>query len=131
RVVGSQAYHRLPALLARAERNGTVVDTEFPPEDKFAKLVPPSPHAIRSRGVSAFVTVQEGCDKFCTFCVVPYTRGAEASRPVLKIVAEGERLSDAGVRGVTRCGGNVSAYHGPGSAGRPWPLGRLLGSVGR
>ena len=87
-VVGSQNYHRLPALLARAARTGKVVDTQFPVEDKFDALAPPSPAATRGRGVTAFVTVQEGCDKFCTFCVVPYTRGAEISRPVSKIVAE-------------------------------------------
>ena len=76
-VVGPQNYHRLPGLLARAEREGAVVDTEFPVEDKFDRLKAPSHEAIRARGISAFVTVQEGCDKFCTFCVVPYTRGAE------------------------------------------------------
>src|SRR6185503_20062863 len=96
-VVGSQNYHRLPALLAHAERHGKVVDTQFPVEDKFEALAPPSLSATRARGVTAFVTVQEGCDKFCTFCVVPYTRGAEVSRPVEKIVAEIERLADAGV----------------------------------
>jgi len=97
-VVGPQNYHRLPGLLARAEREGAVVDTEFPVEDKFDLLKAPSREAIRARGISAFVTVQEGCDKFCTFCVVPYTRGAETSRPVTKIVAEVERLAGAGVR---------------------------------
>ena len=87
---------------------------------------PPSREAIRARGVSAFVTVQEGCDKFCTFCVVPYTRGAEMSRPVAKIVAEVARLADAGVREVTLIGQNVNAYHGEGPDGRAWTLGRLL-----
>ena len=87
-VVGPLNYHRLPGLLARAEREGAVVDTEFPVEDKFDLLKAPSREAIRTRGISAFVTVQEGCDKFCTFCVVPYTRGAETSRPVTKILAE-------------------------------------------
>src|SRR5262249_9749221 len=86
--VGPEGYHRLPGLLARAERQGAVVDTELPVEDKFAILRAPSREAIRARGVSAFVTVQEGCDKFCTFCVVPYTRGAEVSRPAMKIIAE-------------------------------------------
>jgi tRNA-2-methylthio-N6-dimethylallyladenosine synthase len=128
-VVGSQNYHRLPDLLARAERSGGVVDTEFPIEDKFDILVPPSRTATRSRGVCAFVTVQEGCDKFCTFCVVPYTRGTEVSRPVMKIVAEIERLADAGVREITLIGQNVNAYHGTGPDGRPWPLGRLLARV--
>ena len=125
-VVGPQNYHRLPGLLARAEREGAVVDTEFPVEDKFDHLKAPSREAIRARGISAFVTVQEGCDKFCTFCVVPYTRGAEMSRPVAKIVAEVERLADAGVREVTLIGQNVNAYHGEGPDGRPWTLGRLL-----
>src|ERR1043165_5048494 len=91
-VVGSQNYHRLPALLARAAHSGRIVDTQFPVEDKFDALAPPNIAATRGRGVTAFVTVQEGCDKFCTFCVVPYTRGAEVSRPVEKIVAEIERL---------------------------------------
>jgi tRNA-2-methylthio-N6-dimethylallyladenosine synthase len=128
-VVGPQSYHRLPELLARAEREGAVVDTEFPVEDKFDVLKAPSREAIRARGVSAFVTVQEGCDKFCTFCVVPYTRGAEVSRPVMKIVAEVERLADAGVREVTLIGQNVNAYHGEGLNGVPWTLGRLLERV--
>jgi len=125
-VVGSQNYHRLPALLAHAERHGKVVDTQFPVEDKFEALAPPSLSATRARGVTAFVTVQEGCDKFCTFCVVPYTRGAEVSRPVEKIVAEIERLADAGVREITLIGQNVNAYHGEGADGRNWPLARLL-----
>jgi tRNA-2-methylthio-N6-dimethylallyladenosine synthase len=90
-VVGPQSYHRLPALIARAEE-GKVVDTEFPVEDKFDVLAAPSREATRARGVASFVTVQEGCDKFCTFCVVPYTRGAEVSRPVIKIVEEVERM---------------------------------------
>jgi tRNA-2-methylthio-N6-dimethylallyladenosine synthase len=128
-VVGPQSYHRLPELLDRAEREGAVIDTEFPLEDKFDILRPPAREAIRARGVSAFVTVQEGCDKFCTFCVVPYTRGAEVSRPVMKIVVEVERLADAGVREVTLIGQNVNAYHGEGPDGRPWTLGRLLERV--
>src|SRR5438445_4792018 len=128
-VVGPQNYHRLPGLLARAEREGAVVDTEFPVEDKFDILRAPSRAATRARGVSAFVTVQEGCDKFCTFCVVPYTRGAEVSRPVIKIVAEVERLADAGVREVTLIGQNVNAYHGEGPDGAAWTLGRLLERV--
>jgi tRNA-2-methylthio-N6-dimethylallyladenosine synthase len=128
-VVGSQNYHRLPGLLALIERGGRVVDTEFPIEDKFDMLAPPSRTATRARGVSAFVTVQEGCDKFCTFCIVPYTRGTEVSRPVMKIVAEIERLSEAGVREITLIGQNVNAYHGIGPDGRPWPLGRLLARV--
>jgi tRNA-2-methylthio-N6-dimethylallyladenosine synthase len=125
-VIGPQNYHRLPALLAQAERGAKVVDTEFPIEDKFDHLAPPATAAIRLRGVSAFVTVQEGCDKFCTFCVVPYTRGAEVSRPVAAIVAEVERLAEAGVREITLIGQNVNAYHGEAAAGRPATLGQLL-----
>ncbi len=125
-VVGPQSYHRLPALLARVAQGETPVDTEFPVEDKFDILKAPTREATRARGVTAFVTVQEGCDKFCTFCVVPYTRGAEVSRPVAKIVAEVERLAGAGVREVTLIGQNVNAYHGEGPDGRAWTLGRLL-----
>jgi tRNA-2-methylthio-N6-dimethylallyladenosine synthase len=124
-VLGPQNYHRLPDLVARAERGQKVVDTEFPREDKFDHLAPASRAATRARGVAAFVTVQEGCDKFCTFCVVPYTRGAEVSRPVSKIVDEVARLADAGVREVTLIGQNVNAYHGEGPGG-VWPLARLL-----
>jgi tRNA-2-methylthio-N6-dimethylallyladenosine synthase len=124
-VVGPQSYHRLPDLLARAE-HGKVVDTEFPVEDKFDHLAAPTRAAMRARGVAAFVTVQEGCDKFCAFCVVPYTRGAEVSRPVTKIVAEVARLADAGVREIALIGQNVNAYHGMGPDGRSWTLGRLL-----
>ena len=125
-VVGSQNYHRLPALLDRAEREGKLVDTEFAAESKFDALEPAGREAIRRRGVSAFVTVQEGCDKFCTFCVVPYTRGAEISRPVESIIAEVKHLARAGVREVTLIGQNVNAYHGEGPDGRAWTLGRLL-----
>jgi tRNA-2-methylthio-N6-dimethylallyladenosine synthase len=128
-VVGPQNYQNLPALLRRVGRGAAVVDTEFPVEDKFDALAAPSPQATRARGVAAFVTVQEGCDKFCTFCVVPYTRGAELSRPVDKIVAEVERLAHSGVREVTLIGQNVNAYHGPGPDGEPWRLGHLLRRV--
>jgi tRNA-2-methylthio-N6-dimethylallyladenosine synthase len=124
-VVGPQSYHRLPDMLARAE-HGKVLDTEFPVEGKFEHLAAPSRSAIRKRGISAFITVQEGCDKFCTFCVVPYTRGAEVSRPVAKIVAEAERLADAGVREITLIGQNVNAYHGEDVDGRASTLGRLM-----
>ncbi|MBB3811000.1 tRNA (N6-isopentenyl adenosine(37)-C2)-methylthiotransferase MiaB [Pseudochelatococcus contaminans] len=124
-VVGPQSYHNLPALLEKARR-ARVVDTEFPIEDKFDHLPAPSRDKIRSRGVSSFLTIQEGCDKFCTFCVVPYTRGAEISRPVAKIMAEAERLAAAGVREFTVIGQNVNAYHGEGPDGRTWSLGRLL-----
>jgi len=125
-VVGSQNYHRLPDLLARAARDGKAVDTEFPLDDKFDRLAAPSAAATRARGVAAFVTVQEGCDKFCTFCVVPYTRGAEISRPAAKIGDEVARLLDAGVREITLIGQNVNAYHGEGPDGRTWSLARLL-----
>jgi tRNA-2-methylthio-N6-dimethylallyladenosine synthase len=130
-VVGPQNYQHLPALLERVGRGAAVIDTTFPVEDKFDSLKAPSPQATRARGISAFVTVQEGCDKFCTFCVVPYTRGAELSRPVLKIVAEVERLAAAGVREVTLIGQNVNAYHGAGPDGAPWRLGQLLHRVAR
>jgi len=125
-VFGPQSYHRLPELLDRVKRHGKAVDTEFPADDKFNHLAQPSRAAIRARGVSAFVTVQEGCDKFCTFCVVPYTRGAEVSRPVQKVVAEIEHLAAAGVREITLIGQNVNAYHGEGPDGRAWALPQLL-----
>jgi tRNA-2-methylthio-N6-dimethylallyladenosine synthase len=125
-VVGSQNYHRLPDMIARAQGGEKIVDTEFPVEDKFDVLAAPRRDAIAKRGISAFVTVQEGCDKFCTFCVVPYTRGAEVSRPVEKIVAEVARLTEAGVREITLIGQNVNAYHGLGADGRPSTLGQLL-----
>jgi tRNA-2-methylthio-N6-dimethylallyladenosine synthase len=130
-VFGPQSYHRLPDLLARAAREGKAIDTEFPADDKFNHLAAPGIAVIRSRGVSAFVTVQEGCDKFCTFCVVPYTRGMEMSRPVQKILVEVERLAEAGVREVTLIGQNVNAYHGEGADGRPWSLAGLLRRVAR
>jgi tRNA-2-methylthio-N6-dimethylallyladenosine synthase len=125
-VVGPQSYHHLPELLERATQDGRAIETEFPAEDKFGFLPHPRPDAIRARGISAFVTVQEGCDKFCTFCVVPYTRGAEVSRPAAKIVDDVKRLADNGVREITLIGQNVNAYHGEGVDGRSWPLGRLL-----
>jgi len=124
-VVGPQSYHNLPQLLEQAAREGRALDTEFPVEDKFSFLKAPSNRAIRARGVSSFVTVQEGCDKFCTFCVVPYTRGAEVSRPVERIAEEVRRLADNGVREITLIGQNVNAYHGEGPDGRVWSLGRL------
>ncbi|MGO4171416.1 tRNA (N6-isopentenyl adenosine(37)-C2)-methylthiotransferase MiaB [Bosea sp. TAF32] len=127
-VVGPQAYHRLPELLAEAARK-RVVDTDLPIEDKFGFLPAPKPQIIRARGVSAFVTVQEGCDKFCAFCVVPYTRGAEFSRPAAQVLAEVERLAEAGVRDVTLIGQNVNAYHGEGPGGAVWGLARLMRRV--
>ena len=125
-VVGPQSYHNLPQLLAKAKAGGRALDTEFPIDDKFGFLPAPKPAAIRARGISSFVTVQEGCDKFCTFCVVPYTRGAEVSRPVSRIVDDVMRLADNGVCEITLIGQNVNGYHGEGPDGRPWPLGTLL-----
>ena len=125
-VVGSQNYHRLPEMIAQAQAGEKVIDTEFPVEDKFDLLAAPRRDAIAKRGIAAFVTVQEGCDKFCTFCVVPYTRGSEISRPVEKIVAEVARLAEAGVREVALIGQNVNAYHGIGQDGAPSSLGKLL-----
>jgi tRNA-2-methylthio-N6-dimethylallyladenosine synthase len=124
-VVGPQSYHRLPQLLDAARR-APVVETEFPAETKFGALPAAAPQKTLARGVSAFVTVQEGCDKFCTFCVVPYTRGAETSRPVAAIVAEVERLAAAGVREVTLLGQNVNAYHGEAGDGGGATFARLL-----
>ncbi len=124
-VVGPQSYHRLPDLVRRARLSSGVVDTDFPVESKFDHLAAPSAAKTRARGVSAFVTVQEGCDKFCSFCVVPYTRGAEVSRPPEAVIAEVQGLLDAGVREVTLLGQNVNAYHGVGADGVDWTLARL------
>jgi tRNA-2-methylthio-N6-dimethylallyladenosine synthase len=124
-VFGPQSYHRLPDLIARA-RNGTaVIDTDFPAEDKFEHLPAPRKDVTASRGLTAFLTVQEGCDKFCTFCVVPYTRGAEVSRPVAQVIEEARRLVEAGVREITLLGQNVNAYHGLDAKGRVVGLGEL------
>src|ERR1700742_3326401 len=125
-VVGPQSYHHLPELLARAKSQGRALETEFPVDNKFGFIPMPKPDVIRARGNSSFVTVQEGCDKFCTFCVVPYTRGAEVSRPVARIVDDVQRLADNGVREITLIGQNVNAYHGEGPEGRTWSLGTLL-----
>ncbi len=125
-VIGPQTYHRLGSAVARARQGEKVVETDYAIEDKFEHLPQPERRALRSRGVTAFLTVQEGCDKFCTFCVVPYTRGSEVSRPVAQIVAEAERLAEAGVREVTLLGQNVNAWHGEGPDGTEWGLGRLL-----
>ncbi|WP_299007075.1 tRNA (N6-isopentenyl adenosine(37)-C2)-methylthiotransferase MiaB [uncultured Caulobacter sp.] len=111
-VVGPQAYHQLPELIARAHRaTGERLAADFAADEKFDAL-PAERHVT---GVTAFLTVQEGCDKFCTFCVVPYTRGGEWSRPVNDIVEEAKRLAGAGVREVTLLGQNVNAYDGDGS----------------
>ena len=118
-VVGPQAYHRLPQMARSAAR---AVDTDFPPEDKFDHL----PDRKAPRGPTAFLTVQEGCDKFCAFCVVPYTRGAEVSRPVDRLLREARDLVARGVREITLLGQNVNAFHGEGPGGTPWTLGRLI-----
>lgn len=123
-VVGPQSYHRLPGLVARAQTE-RVIDTEFPEEDKFAHLPAPKREVTISRGLTAFLTVQEGCDKFCSFCVVPYTRGAEVSRPVAQVLGEARALAEAGVREVTLLGQNVNAYHGADEKGRTVGLGAL------
>ncbi len=129
-VIGPQSYHRLPALIARIQAGERgLVETEFPEEDKFEHL-PPRQLAPRTRRhPTAFLTVQEGCDKFCTFCVVPYTRGAELSRPVVRLVEEARRLVDQGVRELTLLGQNVNAYHGEGRDGEAWSLARLIGEL--
>ncbi len=125
-VVGPQSYQHLPRLLRRAAEGARLTDTDFAVEEKFRDLPKPTRAQIAARGVSAFVTVQEGCDKFCSFCVVPYTRGAEVSRDVAQVVTETKRLVDAGVREITLIGQNVNAYRGEDSLGDPWPLERLL-----
>jgi tRNA-2-methylthio-N6-dimethylallyladenosine synthase len=125
-VVGPQAYHRLPALLAESRARRHALDTDFPAEGKFGHLPSPAAGRTGTRGPTAFVTVQEGCDKFCTFCVVPYTRGVEVSRPAGAVLDEIRTLAQSGVREVTLLGQNVNAYHGAGPDGRPWSLARLL-----
>jgi tRNA-2-methylthio-N6-dimethylallyladenosine synthase len=121
-VVGPQSYHRLPEMEARVRNGEKVLDTDFPTEDKFDTL---RHRPKAARGPTAFLTVQEGCDKFCAFCVVPYTRGSEVSRPAARVVEEARDLVERGVREITLLGQNVNAYHGAGGAGR-WPLARLI-----
>ena len=130
-VVGPQSYHHLPQLLARAKAMAARWRPNFRSRTSSASCPRRSRDAIRARGISSFVTVQEGCDKFCTFCVVPYTRGAEVSRPVARIVDDVMRLADNGVREITLIGQNVNAYHGEGPDGRTWPLGTLAASPRR
>ena len=125
-VVGPQAYHRLPELIAQAHRKqGVVIDTEFPAEQKFDHL----PDMAAPQGVVSYLTIQEGCDKFCSFCVVPYTRGAEASRPAASVLAEARRMVALGAREIALLGQNVNAYHGEGPDGRDWGLTRLLAEL--
>ena len=132
-VFGPQAYHKLPEMLGRAEAQRhlhpalkkAIIDTDFPEEDKFDHLPAPRKEVTIKRGLTAFLTVQEGCDKFCSFCVVPYTRGAEVSRPVAQVIAEARGLVDAGVKEITLLGQNVNAYHGVDATGRSIGLGEL------
>jgi tRNA-2-methylthio-N6-dimethylallyladenosine synthase len=122
-VLGPQTYHRLPEMVARVSRAaGAVIDTEFPVDRKFDFL----PEASAPQGVSAFLSIQEGCDKFCDFCVVPYTRGMESSRPEAEILSEARRLIDQGAREITLLGQNVNAWHGIGASGKPSSLGTLI-----
>ncbi len=125
-VVGPQTYHRLPELLRKVHEGKKIVETEYAVEDKFAHLPHHNRQAVKKRGVTAFLTVQEGCDKFCTFCVVPYTRGSEVSRPVGQIVNEARELVDAGVKEITLLGQNVNGWHGVSQDGSQWRLGNLL-----
>ena len=136
-VVGPQAYHHLPRLLAEAERKSAfvkagkrvpgagVLDTDFPVDSKFDHM--PAPQGVRAG--SAFLSIQEGCDKFCTFCVVPYTRGAEYSRPAAAVLAEARQLVAAGALEITLLGQNVNAYHGEASDGSTWSLARLIREI--
>ncbi|MEB8386846.1 tRNA (N6-isopentenyl adenosine(37)-C2)-methylthiotransferase MiaB [Rhodobacteraceae bacterium KMM 6894] len=122
-VVGPQSYHRLPEMEAQVRKGGTALDTDFPELDKFSQL---KARPKAARGPTAFLTVQEGCDKFCAFCVVPYTRGAESSRPAARILDEARDLVERGVREITLLGQNVNAYHGVGEDGGDWSLARLI-----
>ncbi len=127
-VIGPQSYHRLPDLIVKAKAEGrSIVETTFPEDDKFAAL----PQNRSPRTATAFLTVQEGCDKFCTFCVVPYTRGMEYSRPVLDIEKEARSLVARGVREVTLLGQNVNAYHGDAEDGAPASLASLISRLAR
>ncbi|MEX2518002.1 MAG: tRNA (N6-isopentenyl adenosine(37)-C2)-methylthiotransferase MiaB [Paracoccaceae bacterium] len=121
-VVGPQALHRLPEMVARAKAGGgMVIDTDFPDDDKFAQ-----PRAKSRRAPAAFLTVQEGCDKFCSFCVVPYTRGAEISRPAMRVLDEARELVARGVVEITLLGQNVNAWRGAGPEGGRWSLAQLI-----
>lgn len=127
-VFGPQTYHELPEMVAKAigaYGDSRIVNTDFPAESKFDSL--PEEQAVH--GASAFLSIQEGCDKFCTFCVVPYTRGAEYSRPAAAIVDEARRLADNGALEITLLGQNVNAYHGEGPDGRVWGLADLIHAI--
>ena len=123
-IVGPQTYHRLPELVTQIDPSSRdrIIDTDFPEEIKFDFL--PGEHA--PRGPAAFLSVQEGCDKFCAFCVVPYTRGSEFSRPAIAVLDEAKRLVASGTRELTLLGQNVNAYHGESGSGEVWSLGRLI-----
>lgn len=125
-VLGPQTYHKLPEMVARAARaGGAVIETDFPVEQKFDFL--PTDAAPQTQGnLTAFLTIQEGCDKFCSFCVVPYTRGAETSRPVASVLAEARRMAESGVREITLLGQNVNAYHGDDGKGGSETLAGLV-----
>jgi tRNA-2-methylthio-N6-dimethylallyladenosine synthase len=126
-VVGPQSYHHLPEMIARRARShGHVLQTEFPALEKFDAL----PEAVTETGVSAFLTVQEGCDKFCTFCVVPYTRGPEHSRSPEAVLAEARALGRRGAREIVLLGQNVNAYRGRDARGKDWSLARLIRALG-
>lgn len=124
-VFGPQSYHKLPELVGRAA-NEKVVETDFPAEDKFEHLPKAKKETTIARGLTSFLTVQEGCDKFCSFCVVPYTRGAEVSRPVAQVLAEAQNLVDGGVKEITLLGQNVNAYHGLDEKGNSTGLADLI-----
>ena len=125
-VIGPTTYHRLPEALDRVRTGQKVVETDYAVEDKFEYLPQINREKTIARGVTAFLTVQEGCDKFCSFCVVPYTRGSEVSRPLSQILLEAEKLVEAGVKEITLLGQNVNAWHGHGPGGSSWGLGELL-----
>lgn len=132
-VIGPQSYHRLPELVVRSrQESAAIIDTSFPDDEKFKRLpARQMEKPTAKRPAAAFLTVQEGCDKFCTFCVVPYTRGAEYSRPVTTIIDEAKRLVDQGVRELTLLGQNVNAFHGAGPEGDFWTLAKLLEALAR
>jgi len=125
-VAGPQTYHRLPEMVKRATHGERVIDTEFEIEEKFERLPQATKAQVQSRGVASFLTIQEGCDKFCTFCVVPYTRGAEVSRSSSQILDEAKSLIASGVKEITLLGQNVNAWHGEGDKGDDWSFGKLL-----
>ena len=125
-VIGPQTYHQLPDVIAKSRTEGPQVATDYEVDDKFEHMPQATSRQVRARGVTAFLTVQEGCDKFCTFCVVPYTRGAEVSRPRAQILSEARNLVDAGVREITLLGQNVNAWHGETASGAAMDLGDLL-----